>query len=133
MGEESGKGPKASEESPAATPKPPAPSWSQGSLSVGGGSEFPATFQAYLTELVGELVRVSVLYQVDQALTLMGRLIYVGRDYLLLQDPSAAGIPLGLRGRLAIPLTNVGGVGRLTRLQSLLPWLAAGEGPADSP
>lgn len=133
MGDEGGRGPEVPEDSPAATPRPPAPSWSEGPSSASGALELPATFQAYLAELVGELVRVSVLYPVDQALTLMGRLVYVGRDYLLLQDPSASGIPLGLRSRLAIPLTNVGGVDRLSRLQSLLPWIAAGEGFSPSP
>lgn len=112
-------------ESPGVPSKPPVASGSE-------GFELPATFQAYLVELVGEPVRVSVLNAVDQAQTLMGRLLFVGRDYLLLQDPSAAGIPLGLRNRLAIPLSNVGGVDRLSPLQSLLPWLAVGEKPSSS-
>ncbi|AUW95334.1 MAG: hypothetical protein C7B44_03030 [Sulfobacillus thermosulfidooxidans] len=83
----------------------------------------PSSFNAYLASLVGDVVRVSVSNAVDNALTLVGNLAEVGTDFIVLRDATAAGVPLGLKDRVIIPISNVVGIDRVPFLEGILPLL----------
>ncbi|MBX5467812.1 MAG: hypothetical protein K6U14_10050 [Firmicutes bacterium] len=80
---------------------------------------WPPDFVDYLKDLQGARVRLSVLYAVDHASTITGVLVHVGSNYLVVEDPVTDGILPGLARRLALPLTNIGGVARVPRTEPL--------------
>ncbi|WP_208527753.1 hypothetical protein, partial [Methylacidiphilum caldifontis] len=99
---------------------------SSSSESRSGGDDptsIPTSFAAYAAGLVGEIVRVSVVNAVDNAIVIVGKLEAVGSDFILLRDASAGGISLGFRERLSIPLDNVGAIERVPYILEILPFL----------
>jgi len=86
-------------------------------------SSIPADFNAYLSSLVGDYVRVSLNDAVDNGLTLAGILVQVGSDYIALRDVIASSVTLGLRDKVIIPIANIAGIDRVPYFQRLLPLL----------
>jgi hypothetical protein len=87
----------------------------------------PASFSDYLSSLVGDVVRVSFIDAVDNAITMLGTLDEVGTDFIVLRDATAGNIYLGAQERSVIPLNNLGGIDRIPRFQTLLPFLLQGQ------
>lgn len=86
-----------------------------------GDSGLPVSFDASLSALVGESVRVSLAHHVDNAATLVGTLDRVGSDFIVLRDVLASSVSLGFRDHVAIPMANLVGIDRLPFLDRLLP------------
>ena len=83
----------------------------------------PASFAAYLAALVGDLVRVSLADAVDNATIIVATLAEVGTDFIVLRDATAAGVPLGFKDRVIIPISNLVGIDRVPFLEGILPFL----------
>lgn len=96
---------------------------SSGSTHDADDSNLPSTFDAYLSSLVGDYVRVSVSTAVDNAMTLVGNLHRVGSDFIVLRDVVAAGVTLEFRVRVVIPISNIVGIDRLPFFDRILPLL----------
>jgi hypothetical protein len=90
----------------------------------------PTTFNAYLATLVGDLVRVSVTGPgpVDNAFTLLGTLTDVGTDFIVLRGVIASSVPVGLRTRVAIPISHIQGIDRVPLFDVLFPLLRSTRG-----
>ncbi|MCY0878582.1 MAG: hypothetical protein OWU84_06560 [Firmicutes bacterium] len=86
-------------------------------------ASIPANFNAYLSSLVGDYVRVSLDDDVDNAATLAGILVQVGSDYIALRDVIASSVTLGFRDRVIIPISNIAGIDRVPYFQRILPLL----------
>jgi hypothetical protein len=96
---------------------------SSGSGSSDDGSNFPTSFAAYLASLVGDYVRVSLAAPVDNGTTLVGVLRQVETDFIVLHDVASSGVTLGLRDRVAIPISNLVGIDRVPFFDRILPLL----------
>jgi hypothetical protein len=84
-------------------------------------SHIPASFDAYLSSLLGDYVRVSLSAPVDNAPTLVGTLTRVGSDFIVLRDVIAGSVSLGFRDEVVIPISNLVGIDRLPFLDRILP------------
>ncbi len=91
----------------------------------------PASFNAYLSSLVGDYVRVSLDDAVDNGLTLAGILEQVGSDFIAMRDVLSSSVQLGLRDKVIIPIDNIAGIDRVPYFQRILPLLGL-LGPASS-
>ncbi len=86
-------------------------------------SHIPASFDAYLSSLLGDYVRISLASPVDNAATHVGTLIQVGSDFIVLRDDIAGSVTLGFRDEVIIPFSNLVGIDRLPYLDRILPLL----------
>jgi hypothetical protein len=84
-------------------------------------SHIPASFDAYLSSLLGDYVRVSLSSAVDNATTHVGTLSRVGSDFIVLRDDIAGSVALGFRDEVIIPISNLVGIDRLSHLDRILP------------
>ena len=86
-------------------------------------SSVPTSFDAYLSSLVGDYVRVSLSSNVDNAATLVGHLSRVGSDFFVMRDVIAGSVNLGFRDEVIIPISNLVGIDRLPFFERILPLL----------
>ncbi|OLZ08267.1 hypothetical protein [Sulfobacillus thermosulfidooxidans] len=84
-------------------------------------SSIPSSFDAYLSSLVGDYVRVSLSSAVDNASTLVGNLYQVGSDFIVMRDVIAGSVSLGFRDQVIIPISNLVGIDRLPFFDRILP------------
>ncbi|SMC04917.1 hypothetical protein SAMN00768000_1918 [Sulfobacillus thermosulfidooxidans DSM 9293] len=84
-------------------------------------SSIPSSFDAYLSSLVGDYVRVSLSSAVDNASTLVGNLYQVASDFIVMRDVIAGSVSLGFRDQVIIPISNLVGIDRLPFFDRILP------------
>lgn len=80
---------------------------------------YPSTFNAYLTSLVGDNVRLTVDHPIYGATQIVGKLDAVETDYLVLSNPAANGVPTSVR-KIAIEISDLLAVDRVPRTEFLL-------------